>query len=429
MTGRKWDFLTGDPEKDQRNVDVLLDSVEEMYGRRSVKDRIRSAVDRAILVTGAERGFLLVPNEAGVLETRLARDKDGHTLPNDAPYSTTVVKRVWESTHPFVTVDVADSSSMGDMGASIMQIRLLSVMGVPMPVEGRNIGVLYVDSTKAVRSFTDSDLSVLKALGGMIGNAVERARLMAEDVARERMKRDLLLARDIQRGFLPESLPQPAGFDIAGIGIPCEETSGDYYDVLPVGDDRFALIVGDVSDHGLAPAMVMASTRALLHGILASFHDPLEVIASVNHFLERDTPDDTFMTMFLGSLDPATRSMEYVSAGHNAPLLMRPDGTVTELTRTGMGLGILPDAPYRRESVNGLEPGTTLVMFTDGLFEAKNSQDEIYGEDRLRDSFARHASSASSAQEVVEGLLADLKAFAGARESEDDLTCLVVRAV
>jgi len=429
LAKRHWDFLTGDREKDQRNVEVLLESVEEMYARRSVDDRIRSAVDRAILVTGAEEGVLLLPDENGELQPYVTRDRDGGELPLDTPYSTTVVKRVWESGRPFVTVDVADSSGMGDLGESISFMRLLSVMGVPMPVEGQSIGVLYVHSTKAVRSFGDSDLSVLQALGSLMGHAVERARLRAEEEDRERMMRDLKVAQRIQEGFLPEELPQPAGFDIAGVGKPCEETSGDYYDVVPYGNGRYALIVGDVSDHGLGPALVMASTRALLHGILASADDPIEVIGSVNRFLERDTPDEAFMTMVLGSLDPKTREFSYVSAGHNCPYLLEPGGELEELPRTGLALGILPNVTYKSSEVRTLKPGTIVMFYTDGIFEARGHDGELYGEDRLRESFLRHASTADSAQAIMDGALGDLKTFVDGRRLDDDVTCLVLRAV
>ena len=428
MQRTRWDFLTGDRQKDQRNVEVLLESVEAFYGPRSLGDLVRSAVDRAILVTGAERGILLLAGADGDLVPHTARRAGEVDLPLDGPYSTTVVRKVWESGEPFVTMDVADSHAIA-MGESIPAMRLLSVMGVPMPVVGKSIGVLYVDSTQAVKSFTPVELSIFQALGGLIAMAVENAQLLAEREEQERMKRDLQVARRVQEGFLPASLPQPEGFQIAGIGRPCEETSGDYYDVIPIGGERYALVVGDVSDHGLGPALVMASTRALLHATLASRTEPLEVIRSVNAFLERDTPPELFMTMFLGTLDPRTRGLQYVSAGHNAPLVLSPDGTLTELPRTGCPLGVLANAPYRVSETLTLGPGTTVMLFTDGVFEAFNPNEEMYGEERMRASFRRHAAGASSAQDVVEGVLHDLRTFVQGRPLQDDVTCMIVRAM
>jgi len=428
MRRRQWDFLTGDREKDQRNVAILLESVEGFYERQGEVELIRSAVDRALLVTGAECGILLLATEEGGVEPRMVRGRADAELPLDTPYSRSVVTRVWESGEASVTLDVADAEAI-DMTKSIDAMQLLSVMGVPMPVQGRNAGVLYVHSTQAARAFTPSDLSLFQALGGLLALALENARLMAKHEEQQRMKRDLLVAQKIQQELMPEVLPQPAGFDLAGICRPCEETSGDYYDVIRVGEDRFALVVGDVSGHGLGPALVMASTRALLHATVAPLPDPVDVIRSVNDYLERDTPDDMFMSMFLGSLDPVGRVLRYVSAGHNPPFLLRPDGRLEELGNTGPALGIFAGVSHRVSEPIALEPGAVLMLYTDGLFEAHDPDDKLYGEDRLRASFQRHAQSASSAQAIVDGVYGDLLEFVRERVLDDDVTCLVVRSL
>jgi sigma-B regulation protein RsbU (phosphoserine phosphatase) len=424
----QWDFLTGDTEKDRRNVGILLESVEDLYGPQGLDELMRSAVDRAIQVTGAERGLLLLAGENEDPETRVARDAERADLPLDERYSKTVVGKVWRSSEPSLTMDTADQHQ-ASLADSILALRLLSVMAVPLPVKGRNIGVLYVDSTAKVKEFSESDFSVFKALGGLIALAVENARLMAEKEEQERLKRELLAAQQIQQRLLPTELPHPEGFDLAGRGRPCDETSGDYYDVIPYGRERFALVVGDVSGHGLGPALLMASTRALLHSSLHTHPGPLQVIQSVNAFLERDTPEQAFMSMFLGSLEPSTRSLEYVSAGHNPPLLLHPDGTIDELTRTGPVLGILPEAPYGISKAEHLESGDVLMLYTDGIFEAHDERGEMYGEERLKASYRKHAQNGAPAQAILEGVLADMAAFVGSHPLDDDVTCLVVRVV
>lgn len=430
MNDAQWDFLTGDTEKDQRNVHILLDSVEELYGPRTVADLMASAVDRAIRVTGAERGMLLLEGPGGELKTAVVRDAQGADLALDERYSNTVVQKVWSSGEPSLMLDTADAHE-ADLTMSIVALRLLSVMGVPMPVKGRNLGVLYVDSTAKAKEFTQSDFSVFQALGGLVALAVENARLLARKAEQERMQRELLVAQQIQQRLLPTDLPQPEGFDIAGLGRPCEETSGDYYDVIPFGEDqnRLALIVGDVSGHGLGPAMLMASTRALLHAALLTRPDPVEVLSSVNVFLERDTPENAFMSMFLGALDPARRELQYVSAGHNPPLLFSAGDTLEELERTGPVLGILSQATYGLTEPRTLEPGNVVILYTDGIFEAHDQAGEMYGETRFQESFRRHAGSGVPAKEVIAGVLGDLDAFVGDQPLDDDVTCLVVRAL
>jgi sigma-B regulation protein RsbU (phosphoserine phosphatase) len=349
-------------------------------------------------------------------------------LPLYLKYSGTVVSMVWRSAEPSLTMDTADQHQ-ASLSDSILALRLLSVMAVPLLVKDRTMGVLYVDSTAKVKEFTQSDFSVFRALGGLTALAVENARLLAEKAEQERLKRELLAAKQIQQRLLPLVLPQPDGFDVAGRGRPCDETSGDYYDVIPYGADRYALVVGDVSGHGLGPALIMASTRALVHASLLADPGLIGVVESVNGFLERDTPDNSFMSFFLGSLEPEARTLRYVSAGHNPPLLLRADGELLELTKTGPVLGILQGAPYQLSPPLRLEPGDVLMLYTDGIFEAQDASGQMYGEERLRESLRARHRAASSSQEILEGVLEDLSRFVGDHPLDDDITCLVVRAV
>ncbi|MDJ0521400.1 MAG: SpoIIE family protein phosphatase [Planctomycetota bacterium] len=422
-----WDILTGNTAKDQRNVRILLESVEELYGKHELDELLSGAVDRAIRVTGAERGMLFLDGHGGTLERAVARHRTGVDLPSDSGHSDTVLHRVWGTGEPSLLLDAAGEV---DLSHSMHKLQLLSVMGVPLPAKGRNLGVLYVDSTGPVQDrFTRSDLAVFQALGGLIALAVENGRLRAARAEKERMQRDLGIARDIQRGLLPEELPQVDGFDIAGIWMPCEETSGDYYDVLPVCGDRLALIVGDVSDHGLAPAMLMASTCALMHTALLANAGPIEVIKNVNAFLERDAPAEKFMTMFLGMLDPQRRELRYVSAGHEPPLLLSRDGTLEELPKTGRALGILAQSNHVLSDAHTLESGQVLFLYTDGIYEAHGPDGEIYGEERFQASFRKHAQGDTSARAILDGVLEDLQSYVEDRPLEDDVTCLVVRVL
>lgn len=425
-TATQWDFLTGDPEKDRRNVGILLDSVEELYGSRGLDELMRSAVDRAIQVTGAERGMLLLAEDGETLVTRVARTADREDLPLDTRYSGTVVSKVWGSGEASLTMDTADEHH-GSLSDSILAMRLLSVMGVPLPFKGGSLGVLYVDSTAKVKEFTPSEFSVFQALGGLIALAVQNARLLARKEEQERLKREVLVAQQIQQRLLPTDLPQPAGFELAATNWPCDETSGDYYDVIPYGDGRLALVVGDVSGHGLGPALIMASTRAQLHASLALHPEPVDVIANVNRFLERDIPENAFMSFFLGALDPVRRTFGYVSAGHNPPLLRTPDGVIHYLPKTGPVLGVLAEAPYTEAAPRDLPSGSVLMLYTDGIYEAKGEDGAMYDEDRLEASFARHAASGASAASIQAGVLGDLRAFVGAVPFDDDVTCLVLR--
>jgi serine phosphatase RsbU (regulator of sigma subunit) len=357
----------------------------------------------------------------------MARDAKGRDLPAPVRYSSTVVESVRAKKEPFVTVDAEDPKS-SQLGQSILDLRLLSIMAVPLPVKGASLGVLYVDSTLQAREFTKTDLQVFRTLGGLIALALENGRLLEERVEKERMSRDIAMARTIQEGLFPKDLAMPAGFDVAAEARPAEETSGDYYDLVRCGAGRVAVVMGDVTGHGLAPALMMASTRAMLHALLDACSEPLPVIRSLNGFLHRDLPSHAFVSLFLGLLDPATREFRWANAGHNPPLWIRASGEVRELEGTGPVLGILPDVPYREAGPITLGAHDVVVLYTDGVTEARDDAGAVYGEERFLASLRRRCGQGRSAKAILDGILADLTAFTGTRPRDDDVTCLVLLA-
>ena len=403
-----WDVLTGRTDRDRRNVQVLLESVTELYSAPP-QELSHRAVDRAILVADAQRGILLLDEGEGP-RPAVARDRARRDLPLDLRYSRSVVDRVWRSGAPLYTVDAPEVKAAA-LGQSVLDLRLLSIMAVPLLVEGRRLGILYVDSTAQARAFDEADLVVFQALSGLIAVAVERERkdrmerqllagrvenermerqLLAERLEKERMEHQISLAHDVQRRLLPSDLTAPSGFDLAGEARACEALSGDYFDAIRLADGKVALVVGDVSGHGIGPALFMASARALIQALLGEGADPLKVLRTVNNFLARDMPDNAFMSLFLGLLDPVAKVLVYGSAGHNPPLLVRASGGIEELGKTGPVLAVLEDVPYRISGGLALSSGDALALYTDGIFEAHRADGEMYGETRFRDSLEGH---------------------------------------
>jgi sigma-B regulation protein RsbU (phosphoserine phosphatase) len=426
---KRADFLTGNADRDRRNVDLLLGAVEELYGRAELDALMRSAVDGAIQVTGAQRGLLLLPGPDGALGVRMARKSDGLDLPpKDLRYSRSVADKVWSTGEAHVALDhQTRSGAAANLGQSILDLRLLSVLAVPLRAKDRPLGVLYVDSTAAVKAFNDSDRMVFESLAGLAGVAIERARMAAEEAEARRLAQEIDVARKIQLSLLPKDPEAPKGYDLATAGRSCAETSGDYHDVIPLDGGALALVVGDVSGHGLGAALFMASVRALLRTLLHTRNDPVAAFSGLNAFLCRDMPDESFMSLFLGVLDPGAKRLRYVSAGHNPPLLWRKDADLAELARTGPVLGVVPDFEYRMAEAPALVPGDALLLFTDGLYESQDPAKEIYGEDRLHASLARHAAASPLAKPVLDGVLGDLDAFTAGRPADDDVTCIVLR--
>lgn len=421
-------LLTGDAVRDARNVDALLRALADLQGRGELDALVRSAVDGAILVTGAQRGVLLLPERGGALGVRVARDRTGADLASDLRYSRSVAQRVWTTGQASLTMD-AERGNAVPLGSSILDLRLLSILAVPLRVKSKQIGVLYVDSTAAAKEFSVGDRLVFEALAGIVAIAIEQARLAAEEAIATRLHAEVDVARKIQLSQHPSHIVAPEGYRIAAEGRPCVETSGDYHDVIARSDGTIALIVGDVSGHGLGAALYMASARAVLRSLLHAGGDALESVAALNDYLCRDMPSGTFMSLVLALLDPSARTLSFINAGQTAPVLARGGGEWIELGPTGPVLGVIPGHAYRLGPTIRLAARDTLLLFTDGLVEAVGTDGSLYGEERLRASLAARAALDLDASDVVDGVLRDLSAFVGDRPMEDDLTCVVLQAV
>jgi serine phosphatase RsbU (regulator of sigma subunit) len=423
----RWDILSGNLDRDRQNVGILLESVEEFFGSLDPGELARRVVDRAIRVTRAQRGILLLEDGRDGIQATVARSAEGRDLPKGFRFSRSAVERVRSTGQPFRIVDPEDPAALNPT-QSIVALKLLSVMAVPLPVQGRSLGVLYVDSTINARDFGEADLVLFRMLGGLIALAVENGRLVAERVVKERMARELTVAREIQAGLFPKVLPALTGFEIAAEGRPCEETSGDYYDVIPLPDGRVVVVVGDVSGHGLGPALWMTSTRAFLHALVRAVAAPAEMMGALNEFLERDLPDASFVSLFVGLLDPGSRTLHFVNAGHPPGLLRRAGGALEELSTTGRVLGMFRDAAYRVGGPVELRAGDALVLYTDGITEARRPDGEMYGEERFVASLSARCRATRGAGDLLRGMLDDLAAWTSTRAPTDDITCLVLRA-
>lgn len=245
---------------------------------------------------------------------------------------------------------------------------------------------------------------------------------------RERMASSLALAGDIQRLLLPQAQPQSKGFDIFGGALPCDETGGDCYDFIPLRDDRLALVVGDVSGHGIGAALLMAGARGVLrsHAPRRHFNPPL-LFATLNKHLCRDSADEQFMTMFYGVLNDRERRLQWCSAGHGPHFLYRAsEGTITELGSTGLPLGIIDDATWEEGTPVIFAAGDILLVGTDGIWEARNPDGEELGTERLKSLLRSEA--ANSAAQIHAATMALVSNFRMDNRQEDDITLTVIKA-
>ncbi len=419
------EFLTGDPARDARNVNILLQTIAAVNSNLDLESVLTNSVDLTIDLTGAERGILML-FEGEALKVKTARDRRRRALPSGIVYSHSVPLKVAREGKPICLLDAAAQGGM-NLGQSIADLKLLTVMCVPLRVKDRVIGVLYVDSHATSKEFTRSDLTLLNALAYQVAIAIDNARLLEHYVEKQRIQQGLFIARDIQRSLLPGGALTVPGFDIFGMSVACEETSGDYFDYIRLGENRLGLVVGDVAGHGIGAALFMATARALLRAFLSASPEPASVLGNMNDFLGQDMETGRFMTLFYGDLDVPTRTLSYVRAGHNAPLLYhRAEDRVEELDAPGVALGMVRGFRYRVAPPVPLKTGDILLLYTDGIIETMNGQKEQYGIERMVEIVRKDRDRPS--REIAETIHRAVAAFGEPAALQDDLTMIVVKA-
>lgn len=245
-------------------------------------------------------------------------------------------------------------------------------------------------------------------------------------IEKERLERELEVARDIQGSILPRTLPEHSGYDFGALMVPMSAVGGDFYDFIPLGKDRLGIAIGDVSDHGVPAALFMAMTVTLLRAESrrSSALSPKEILLNVNKQLLEMNETGIFVTMLYGELDINNRVFSYVRAGHEIPVVCNAQGDYSELARSkGQLIGVL-EKPILQENRIQLTHGCTLLMFTDGVNEAANPEWNLFGHDRLRRELA--ARREAPAQELCEGILESVESYRGDSPQQDDITMLVV---
>ncbi len=247
-----------------------------------------------------------------------------------------------------------------------------------------------------------------------------------ERLEAERLRHEIRIAREIQQKLFPAAPLPLAGFEISGASFPAEATGGDYFDYLPLGDDSLAVVIADVSGHGFGPALLMAETRAYLRAFLLTHTDLGGIVGLLNRALSCDSMMDRFATLLLARLDPRTRTLTYVSAGHTTGYVLDVTGAVkAPLLSTGMPLAVLADGDFPAGPPLTLEPGDVVVLITDGMVEAHVGDGPLFGVERLLD--VVRANRERTAREIVAALYAEVRRFAQGRGQLDDMTAVVIK--
>jgi serine phosphatase RsbU (regulator of sigma subunit) len=413
----------GLPAGELARVIASLHLVQEMT-MQLLKDvptetMLQSLLDSLFATLHADRGAVMLKRGD---QLEMAASRSSGRAGEEIRLSQTFVSAVLERNQAMLLVDSGDS---GDLvtAQSIRMSGIKSVLAAPLENDGEVVGLIYLDSRLGQRTFSEEDLRLVTSVANVAAAKVQNARLAREAADKRRMEYDFGLARQIQQKLLPEDPPEVAGFDLFGANVPSREVSGDYYDFRVRPDGRMYAIVADVCGKGVGPALLMASLQATF-AAWADESMPLRDLATrLSVTLATRTANGRFVTAVLLLLDPDSGRVEYVNAGHNPPLLVRASGETATLPAHGKPLALFPQ-PYDSSTIE-LAPGDLLFLYTDGITEAADRQEQEFGMDRLRRFMVDNRAEPA---EAIEGALTRALAdFVDDTPFADDRTWMLVR--
>ncbi len=415
----------------------LMEVARALQHSLSTQEVLTAVVDSALTITGCERGFLML-RQGTALNISVGRDSKGRPLESEAlrvPMS--VIRQALESRRELLSMSFDPFAQQGvNAETTVAALELRSVVCVPlvhvrsgemeetrMATAGEaTVGLLYLDSRAAPADLSSGNRELLQTLAIEASTILENARLLEQERTKIRMEDELKIAREIQQGLLPVSLPETGWFRAAGSSWPSTQVGGDYFDVRQIAPDRWAAVVADVSGKGVSSALLASLLQGafVMASGVASEIEPM--MAHLNRFLLERTRGEKYATMFYCTLDQ-TGLLSYTNAGHCAPFLVNSDGRLRKLHPTGMPVGMIEGSafPVRREQ---LEPGQKIVIYSDGLTEAGNAEGQFFDNERLRLCLRRHAP--SDARDILRALLDAVDQFTEGGVQNDDVTALVL---
>ncbi len=304
--------------------------------------------------------------------------------------------------------------------------RTRNILSFPMEgYDGSIVGVLQA-LNKRSGGFNERDEQRASDLAALAGVAIQRQILLDQFAEKQRMERDMALARDIQQSLLPKADPRVPGYSVSGWAKPADATGGDCYDYVPLEGNLLGILLADVTGHGIGPALIGAECRALIRALGSSYSDPAEILRRANVLLNEDLVAGRFVTSFLGALDASNHRLQYLSAGQGPLLHYRgSDSSCEELGACTYPLGILPQLERVESRTLDLSPGDLVILATDGFFEWENPDGLQFGTQRVIDVVRQCCD--QSPQALIRALHDRVVAFGAGTPQADDLTIIVIK--
>jgi sigma-B regulation protein RsbU (phosphoserine phosphatase) len=411
-------------QKDQKIIEVMGAVSQALIYHMPLDKLLNHIMDVLLEHLPMDRGVLMIKNESTqALEPKVVRVQSGGLRSQNIAISQTIVRTALERDSAILISDIQSDEQLRAQ-ASVVRANIHSAMCVPLWNNQEIIGLIYCDRASLLEQFTEDDLRLLTLLANLAAVKIENARLYEESLKMIQIERELALAVQIQKNFLPREEPSFEPYDISGSTRACYHVGGDYYDYIPIDKDRLAVVIADVAGVGVSAALLMASLRGALHEKFPITYDLSDLVAKLNDFVYSSSDSHCFISFFLGVIDRGKNEMSYVNAGHNPPLHVGLKGGRGVLKGTGLCLGMFPDQVYEERTV-ALKPGDVLCLYTDGIVESRKDMKEEFGDERLAERIK--ASRSLAASEIRDGIYEDVFSFTGCTEAGDDMTLVIVK--
>jgi len=321
--------------------------------------------------------------------------------------------------------NISESITKDELNDKYSEIVELGIeLIVPMQIQGKTSGLILLGSRAGNSTYKENDIEYIYSVGNLAIISLENNRLFLEALEKQKMEEDLLIARDIQRNLLPSTLPEYEHYDIAALNVSSKQVGGDYYDVIPINENKFYIAIADVSGKGVPASLMMANIQAFLQVICRQDLEIDEATAMINDLVTANSSEGRFITFFWGYIDTKKNTLTYVNAGHNPPYIIRKNELI-KLNKGGIILGVMETpVPYIFDKVKLLKDDV-LLLYTDGVSEAMNPELDEYTEERL-EKVAKSLAD-KSADEIMNGIKEDVQIFTQGNLQSDDITMIVIK--
>jgi sigma-B regulation protein RsbU (phosphoserine phosphatase) len=418
--------------ENQNEITRLRQKVERLSALIDVNEMISSSLDVDTIlenvmtlskqVMNADASSLMrIDEKTNELIYQVAQSAVGEKLKQEfrLKMGQGIAGTVAESGEPLLLEDAYTHPKFHRAHDDATGYRTRSMITVPLKVGGRVTGVAQVINRLDGKSFDRDDLELFLALASMAAIALENAKMHQQILEKQRLLKDMEFARTVQESFLPQSAPQVPRYRFSAHYTPALEVGGDFYDFIHLDKDRTGIVIGDVSGKGVPAALYMAKLGSDMRTLAFTEGSPSAALGKLNDILAGRSRRGMFATLLYLELNTATGTVTLCNAGHLPPIVRRPDGTLVRIEQAGGApLGMLPGMRTGQESVT-IGPGDMVVLYTDGIVEAMNAREELYGFERFETLLKKRFADAEALKTAI---IADVDRFTGLSPQHDDMT-------